>query len=186
VDEAVRRADELGRGDVLLCGERDAEPIRGFQLGNSPPEFTSERVAGKTLVLTTTNGTNALLMAASATVCYAASLLNTGAVAQRLAAHGEDVLLLCAGREGAFALEDALCAGRLARRTRELGVRFDRNDAMNAALGLARSPVTPRTLLKTAAGRRLDEIGRRDDVIFCAREDRYDVVPVLDEHRIRL
>jgi 2-phosphosulfolactate phosphatase len=186
VDDAVRRADELGRDSVLLCGERDAEPITGFHLGNSPLEFTNERVAGKTLVMTTTNGTGAFLLAASGAVCYAASLLNAGAVAQRLAEHDDDVLLLCAGREGAFALEDALCAGRIARRTRALGVRVVPNDALRAAVRLTRSPVTARALLRTAAGRRLAEIGRGDDVIFCAREDRYDVVPVLDEHRIRL
>ncbi|MGH7465227.1 MAG: 2-phosphosulfolactate phosphatase [Longimicrobiales bacterium] len=186
VDEAVRKADELGRDTVLLCGERDAEPIRGFHLGNSPMEFTRERVAGKTLIMTTTNGTNALLIGAAGTACLAASLLNARAAAQRLVELGDDVLLLCSGRESAFALEDALCAGRIARHLRELAGGMRGNDALSAVLRLSRSAPSVRTLARTAAGRRLDEIGRRDDLVFCAQENRYEAVPVLDEHRIRL
>lgn len=186
VDEAVRKADEIGRDAVLLCGERDAEPIHGFHLGNSPAEFTRERVAGKTLVMTTTNGTNALFIGAGGSSCFAGSLLNARAVAQRLVDVGADALLLCSGREGAFALEDALCAGRIARYLRVLAGRLHGNDGLSAALRLSRAAPSVRTLARTAAGRRLDEIGRRDDIVFCAQENRYDAVPVLDAHRISL
>ncbi|MEX0907569.1 MAG: 2-phosphosulfolactate phosphatase [Gemmatimonadota bacterium] len=186
VEEAVRKADELGRDAVLLCGERDAMPIRGFHLGNSPVEFTPERVAGKTLVMTTTNGTSALLAAAGADACYIGALLNVGAVARRLAAEGSDTLLLCSGREGAFALEDAACAGRIARVVRHQVEGVRGNDALRASLRIARRPPTARGLGRTAAGARLRELGRYDDLAFCAREDLHDVVPVLDEHRVRL
>src|SRR5690606_23050696 len=187
VDEAVRKAEEIGRDAVLLCGERDAEPIRGFHLGNSPLEFTSERVSGKTLVMTTTNGTSALIAGGAGTACFAGSLLNAQAVAQRLVERGEDALLLCAGREGGFALEDAICAGRIARYTASATTkRLTGNDGLTAALRVSRGAPSVRTLVRTAAGRRLDEIGRRDDIVFCAQENRYDAVPVLDEHRIRL
>jgi 2-phosphosulfolactate phosphatase len=186
VDEAVRKADELGRETVLLCGERDAEPIRGFHLGNSPLEFTREVVEGRILVMTTTNGTSALLAAGAGSSCLAGSLLNARAVARRLVELDGDALLMCSGREGRFALEDALCAGRIARHVRELGSSVSGNDALRATLRLSRSTPSLRTLVCTAAGRRLDEIGRRDDIAFCAQENRYDAVPVLDEHRIRL
>lgn len=186
VDEAVRKAEELGRDTVLLCGERDAEPIRGFHLGNSPAEFTRERVAGKTLIMTTTNGTNAVMLASSGVVVCAGALLNARAVAQKLMELDTDALLLCAGREGAFALEDAVCAGRIARHVRDLGGRPQGNDALRAALKLSSSQVTARSLGQTAAGRRLEEIGRHDDLVFCARENVHDAVPVLDEHRVRL
>ena len=186
VDEAVRKAEELGRDTVLLCGERDAEPIRGFHLGNSPAEFTRERVAGKTLIMTTTNGTNAVMLAAPGMAVFAGALLNAHAVAKKLIEMNVDVLLLCAGREGAFALEDAICAGRIARYVRGLGVRPQGNDALRAALKLSSAQVTARSLAQTAAGRRLEEIGRYEDLVFCARENVHDVVPVLDEHRVRL
>jgi 2-phosphosulfolactate phosphatase len=187
VEDAVRKAEEIGRDLALLCGEREAQPIRGFHMGNSPQEFTTERVAGRSLIMTTTNGTPALLAAAGAERCYVGSLLNVGAVADRLAAHDADALLLCAGRESAFALEDVLCAGRILRRMRDAGSVELGNDAARAALRLAGpGPIPPRALLRTAAGRQLAGIGRDEDVIFCAREDRHDVVPVLEERRLRL
>jgi 2-phosphosulfolactate phosphatase len=186
VEDAARKADQLGRDAILLCGERDAEPIRGFHLGNSPLEFTADRVGGRTLVMTTTNGTAALLAAAGAHRCYVASLLNAEATALRLAGEGADTLLLCAGREGGFALEDAVCAGRIARSLQQRVGRLQGNDALRAALRLSRSAPTARTLGRTAAGTRLRAIGRDDDVAFCARENLYDVVPVLEEQRVHL
>lgn len=186
VEDAVRKADELGRGEVVLCGERDTQPIRGFQLGNSPLEFTVERIATKPLIMTTTNGTQALLAAAGAAATYVGALLNVSAVARRLAESELDVLLMCAGREGGFALEDAICAGRIARLVRQQVAGTRGNDALVGALRLARMAPTPRRLARTAAGRRLIELGQRDDIVFCAQEDLHDVVPALDEHRIRL
>jgi 2-phosphosulfolactate phosphatase len=186
VEEAARKADQIGRDAVVLCGERDCEPIRGFQLGNSPLEFTTERVAGKTLVMTTTNGTVALLAAAGADRCYIGALVNVSAVARRLAQEGGDALLLCAGRQGAFALEDALCAGLIVRGVREESGPVSGNDGMYAAARLSARRPTPALLARTAAGRRLREIGRRDDIAFCARQDLYEGVPVFDEHRIRM
>ena len=186
VEEAARKAEQLGRDAVLLCGERDAEPIRGFHLGNSPLEFTGERVAGQTLLMTTTNGTAALLAAAGADAIYVAALLNVSAVAQRILTEKADTLLLCAGREGAFAAEDAACAGRIARLVRRALPRLQGNDAMRAATTLASRAVTPTMLAATAAGRRLRDIGRRDDLAFCAQEDLHNVVPVFDGHRIQL
>lgn len=186
VDEAVRKADELGRDAVVLCGERDTQPIKGFALGNSPLEFTAERVSGKALVMTTTNGTGAILASAAASHCYIGALLNVDAVARRLVEEGNDTLLLCAGREGTFALEDAVCAGRIARRMRELGVTLHGNDALRASVRLARTPPTARGLARTAAGTRLRELGQHEDVAFCAREDVHEQVPFLDAHRVRL
>jgi 2-phosphosulfolactate phosphatase len=186
VEDAARMAEQLGRDAVVLCGERDTQPIRGFHLGNSPLEFTAEQVAGKTLVMTTTNGTVALLAAAGAARCYIGALLNVTAVADRLVAEGSDALLLCAGRDGAFSLEDAWCAGRIAR---QVGARIGNvigNDATTAALRFARRPATVHALARTAAARRLRELGRNEDVVFCAVEDRYNAVPVFEAHRIRL
>lgn len=187
VDEAVRRAEAIGRDAVLLCGERESLPIRGFQLGNSPEEFTRERIDNRALIMTTTNGTAAVLAAAGASRCYIGAFLNASAVARKLAEHGEDALLLCAGKEGTFAAEDALCAGRVMRRLRELRKFALGNDAaVHAVKMTSKRPVTPRALARTAAGRQLREIGRAADIVFCAQEDRHDSVPVLEEHRLRL
>jgi 2-phosphosulfolactate phosphatase len=186
VDEAARKVEQLGRDAVLLCGEREALPIKGFHLGNSPLEFTREAIAGRTLLMTTTNGTAAFLAASGAGAIYAGSLLNVSAIAERIISENNDTLLLCSGREGAFAAEDAMCAGRIARVVRRRVRRLQGNDAMRAASRLARQPVTPRMLAETAAGTRLREIGRDDDLVFCAQEDLHNVVPVFDGHRIQL
>jgi 2-phosphosulfolactate phosphatase len=186
VEDATRLAEQIGRDAVLLCGERDCQPIRGFHLGNSPAEFTPDRVAGKTLIMTTTNGTGALLAAGPAERVDVASLMNVSAVAEQVAGRGTDTVLLCAGREGSFALEDAICAGRIIRRVQDLTERTQGNDAALAALRLAASAPTARALARTAAGRRLREQGFARDVSYCAVEDRHTVVPYFDRHRIRL
>src|SRR5207253_7702905 len=120
IDEAVRLGQNLDRTATLLCGERKSVRIEGFDLGNSPFEFTDDAVAGKALVMSTTNGTRAVLCAADARRALVASLLNLDAVAQAVAEDGDDVAIICAGREQRFALEDAVCAGLIAERVRRL------------------------------------------------------------------
>ena len=188
VEEAVRKAEELGRDAVLLCGERDCQRIRGFDLGNSPEEFTSERVAGRTLVMSTTNGTPALLAAAGSAERLVGALLNAGAVAQRIAVAERDALILCSGREGRFAYEDAFCAGLVLRRLRRLRPRVRTDDAGRAALRLlGRGQGSPAPVLRrSAAARRLLELGLGQDVQFCAQVDLHDVLPVFVEQRIEL
>jgi 2-phosphosulfolactate phosphatase len=189
VEIAVARAHEIGRDQCILCGERDTQPIAGFQLGNSPLEFTAQRVAGKTLVMTTTNGTRTLAVGGTGSRCLVGSLLNAGAVAQMIRDDG-DVLLLCAGREGRFALEDALCAGIIARRVLAGQRRADSqlNDAAMTAMLLARrfEKRLPEAILRTAAGRRLAELGRGEDVEYCVRADHHDRVPIVRERRVTL
>ncbi|HSJ14008.1 MAG TPA: 2-phosphosulfolactate phosphatase [Longimicrobiales bacterium] len=187
VEEAVRKADELGRADVRLCGERDVAPIPGFDLGNSPEDFTAARVAGHTLVMSTTNGTRALLATNGAALCLVGALLNVGAIARRLAADGGDGLVLCSGREGRFALEDAYCAGLLVRALRQLRPGVHTDDGGRAALRLVgRGRDALPVLERTAAARRITERGLERDVRFCAQVDVHDVVPVFDGHRIEL
>lgn len=110
--EAVRRARALGR-DVLTAGERRGETIVGFDFGNSPVEVATDRVRGKTVVFTTSNGTRALLAARYAAAVGVAALVNVRAAAIWALAEGRDVVILCAGERGARSLEDWVCAGLL-------------------------------------------------------------------------
>ena len=188
-DDAVRLAQALGREDVLLCGERRGLKIQGFDLGNSPLEFTAERVAGKVLVMSTTNGTPALTACVGAKQVLVASLLNLDAVVRELVAAGEDVEILCAGREKRFALEDALCAGMIALGVRSRLERAPRtNDAAAVAMSLARRAAgrMERWLARSAAGRALKGVGLADDVAYCAAVDRHAVVPRLKERQVSL
>ena len=96
--------------EVLLGGERLAEKIDGFDFGNSPLSYSADYVAGKTIVMTTTNGTRAILNSASAKHRYIACFLNARQVARQLREH-QHIVFICSGADDSFTLEDALCAG---------------------------------------------------------------------------
>lgn len=114
VDDAFATAQRLGRASVLLGGERNADPIPGFDLGNSPRLYNPETIVGKTIILTTTNGTLAIHASMHADAVYAASMLNYKAVAARLAQSSPSrLVIVCSGTDGRPALEDELCAARI-------------------------------------------------------------------------
>jgi 2-phosphosulfolactate phosphatase len=188
IEEALRLANTFGRDEVLLCGERKCLPIEGFDLGNSPREFTRERVAGKTLVMTTTNGTAAVALTAGASRVLIGSLLNLSAVVAELARATGDPVLLCAGRERHFALEDATVAGLLAARLMDARPGdWALNDGALAALALAREfGVKAGAFRMTASGRQLLAVGHESDLDFCAQMDTLQVLPVLHERSISL
>src|SRR5260370_2380608 len=113
VDEARALAGSMRAGRVLLGGERGGAPIEGFDLGNSPGEYTSRVCSGTALVLTTTNGTRALLRAAEAERTLIAAFVNYSAVCEQLRHDLRPLHIVCAGTEGEPSLEDTLLAGAL-------------------------------------------------------------------------
>jgi 2-phosphosulfolactate phosphatase len=168
VDEALELRARLGDG--VLAGERDAVEIPGFDLGNSPQEFVEP--LGETMILTTTNGTRAIITAAErAETVLVGSLLNLAAVADA-ARGGGDVEVVCAGLQGRFTIDDAYCAGRIV----EI-VGGQRSDAAEAAVRLARS--FPSALDGIGASENPEHARLGEDIAFCARESVLDVVPRL-------
>ena len=172
----VEDARALREADVTLGGERLGVRIDGFDLGNSPSEYLEPRTS--TLALSTTNGTRAIVTAAErCDRVYIASLLNLAAVTDVARSDGDDVAVFCAGVKGAFALDDAYVAGRVAE---SLG--FERSDAAEAALRLARSYSGAEPAFRASrSGRDLIEHGPEleADIARCARESVLDVVPRL-------
>lgn len=166
--------------DVLLAGEQGGEAIAGFHCGNSPADFTPARVAGRTVVLTTTNGTAAMLRAAAGAVAALASLTNLTAAARWALQQGRDVSILCAGDNGAFSLEDAVCAGLLVARLSDGASGLVLSEGAQAALGLGRhyGPRLHQLGEDSRWARRLRQRGRGNDVASCLRADVSDVVPV--------
>jgi len=166
IEEARALRDELGEG--LLGGERIGIRIEGFDVGASPREFLDPRA--ETLILSTTNGTRAILTAAaSCDAVLLGSLLNLGAVVGAAREQAEDVAIICAGFKGAFALDDAYCAGRI---VQELDA--DRSDAAIAAELIAASFADAHTALNA---RTYGPPGLEYDIAWCARESVLDVVP---------
>jgi 2-phosphosulfolactate phosphatase len=191
-EEALRLAQTIGSDDVLLAGEQNCVRIPGFQLGNSPLEMTESAVRNKTIIVTTTNGTKALLACQGAGAVYptcAANLSLAGEKAREALERDRDMLIVCAGRDGAFSLDDAYCAGRLA--VAALGGRKPRrglNDAALATLDLVRryGDNWERPLSYSRAGRELIKLGFRDDVLDAGRLDAYPVLPTFHERRVTL
>jgi 2-phosphosulfolactate phosphatase len=168
----IEQAQALRRElpDSLVGGERNAVRIEGFDVGASPREFLEARA--QTLILSTTNGTRAILAAASRCgEVVLGSLLNFGAVVDAARGRGEDVVVLCAGFKGAFALDDAYCAGRI---VQLLG--GERSDAAIAAELVAAAFPTAAAGLNA---RTYGPPGLEKDIAFCARENVLDVVPRL-------
>ncbi|HEV2130202.1 MAG TPA: 2-phosphosulfolactate phosphatase [Longimicrobiaceae bacterium] len=188
IDEALRLANTFGRDEVLLTGERRCLRIEGFDLGNSPREYTAERVAGKTLVMTTTNGTHALSLAGGAARVFIGALLNLEAIVEELVRTEADPVLVCSGRERRLALEDAVCAGAMAARLieRRPGA-WQLNDGALAALALTeRFGIGEDLFARTAAGQAIAEAGLAEDLAFCAQTDRHPLLPVLQNRNITL
>jgi 2-phosphosulfolactate phosphatase len=168
IDEARTLRESLGEG--LLGGERNAARIEGFDVGASPREFLEPRA--ETLILSTTNGTRAILSAAaSCEEVLLGSLLNLEAVATAARERHHDVAVICAGFQGAFAIDDAYCAGRIVQL-----LEAERSDAALAAELLARSFPDASAGLNA---RTYGPPGLEDDIAWCARENVLEIVPRL-------
>lgn len=172
VDEA--KAIHAAQTEALLAGERKCVRIPGFDLGNSPQEFLEPR--GTTVILTTTNGTRALVAATrSCERVLAGSLLNLDAVVRAVRDSGGSVAILCAGVLGQFAMDDAYVAGRIVER-----LDGTPTDAASAALRLAASFSGARAgLAASQSARNLIDANLDSDIDWCARESVLDVVPAV-------
>ncbi|HVX13385.1 MAG TPA: 2-phosphosulfolactate phosphatase [Pirellulales bacterium] len=194
VDDAMRAVAKLPAGQAVLGGERGGLKIEGFDLGNSPDEFTSASVGGRTLVFTTTNGTRAMTHARLARRVLIGAFANGSAVVESLADAG-DVRLLCAGTRGEITREDVLFAGFVAdgllRRRTEDESSVEINDQLLLARDAWRAFLARATgsdlsvelaaeLRSTQGGRNLKKIGLEHDIDVAAQLDRFKIVPELD------
>ncbi len=187
-EEAVRLTANLEKNGYVLAGERKSLKIEGFALGNSPREMTPEAVGGKTIYFSTTNGTPALVAAAGGDPVLVAAAVNFSAVAERARALFDergDLVVVCAGREKQFALEDAYVAGRLVKAVRKGWRKIGLNDAAAVALDLTSRYTTWAAALEASeAARQLRAVELADDVVFSAKADRFTVVPSFVDRRI--
>jgi 2-phosphosulfolactate phosphatase len=190
VDEARRLAGELGQG-ALLGGERGGLRIPGFDLGNSPREYTAGRVAGQTVVITTTNGTAALHASRDAAEIVVGAIVNRTAVAEavrRLAGNRGVVHLVCAGTDGAVSAEDVLAAGAILDAASADGRDDVLDKAAREALAFFRRVVASGDVAaalvvdfcRSPGGANLVDLGMEADLPLAAAIDSFAVVPRLD------
>ena len=190
-DEVITRAKQFDRGEVRLAGERKMHIVPGFDLGNSPGEFTREAVEGKTVLLTTTNGTAAMVGLQTARDVVVASYVNLHAVSVLLrtaARAGTDVTLICAGRDKLFSLEDAACAGRYVRAIAKRLSKVELGDGAFACTVIDRKygDRLDQLFADSEAGQALVEAGYTADLETCAAVDSCPVIPIFQDRQITL
>jgi 2-phosphosulfolactate phosphatase len=193
IDETLRAAERFGRGEILLGGERQGKLIPGFDLGNSPAEYTRERIAGRRILFTTTNGARALEHSRRARRVLVGAVVNRTSVASAAKGDG-NVAILCAGTDGVVADEDRLAGGAIVEALMNAGTFWEPDapaiEALRAwqelredALAIDRGSVESMFLSAirdTRGGRNLISIGHVTDLADCARIDSLHVVPQLD------
>jgi 2-phosphosulfolactate phosphatase len=187
VEEAKALAGDMPAGKVLLAGERGGRPLPGFDLGNSPREFTPKTCAGTTLVLTTTNGTRALLRAAEAERVLVAAFVNYSAVCEQLRQDRRAVHIVCSGTEGQPTLEDTLLAGALVEfLCEEMDVTL--NDSARLAWDCFENHgrVLVGALEISQGGANLRRLGYDEDIQAAADVDKFALVPELRRDPLRI
>jgi 2-phosphosulfolactate phosphatase len=179
VEFAVKVSGGMFGGQTLLGGERNTKKIEGFALGNSPFEYTPEIVAGKSIVLYTTNGTKAIAKAKFSQNLFTCSFLNVSSLAAHLVTLDKDLEIVCAGRMNNFSMEDSVCAGKLISEMLKLNENISLFDSASACLALNKS--FGKNLLKmlkeTDHGKILIENGFENDLKFCSKLNSSSVIP---------
>lgn len=178
---------QFGKGRALLGGERHGVKVKDFHLGNSPEEYSSNVVRGKTIIFTTTNCTRNLMALKGPKGVIVCSFVNLPAVAEYLSRGDADIVLALSGTDGQISLEDAVCGGMLIHllsKKRQVAL-SDSTRCAYVLYGHYGHDIR-QTLLDSSHGRRLLELGFKKDIYFCAEVGKYDVIPVYARGRVVL
>lgn len=187
-EEALSLAKKLDRESCMVAGEVYGTKPPDFDLGNSPLEFTPETIAGKTVILLTTNGTKAIKHSKPAKNVLIGSFLNLNAVCSRALGFQKDITIICSGTRGNIALEDVLAAGCHVAELVEHCQEIRLSELSKTFYFLYEYFKGDLTHLLSAArsGVRLQKHGCEDDIGFCLQKDRFRVVPVFKYNSIKL
>lgn len=163
--------------NIIKCGERNALKINGFDLGNSPLEFTKEKILGKDIYMSTTNGTKAVENSLSAEKIIICSFLNIKSVSEKLLEYKKDVVIVCAGTNGKFSLDDTLCAGLIIKEMQK-HTEIQMNDVLLAAVRISESHENIKDILKGSTHyERLLSLGFEKDMEHIFSLNKYSIVP---------
>ncbi|MGF1923451.1 MAG: 2-phosphosulfolactate phosphatase [Bacteroidia bacterium] len=181
VEDCLKFSDK----GYLLAAERNGEVVKGYDFGNSPFSYTKDKVDGKTIVLTTTNGTKAMHMAQErAHMVVVGSFLNLTSLSDWLKAQDKNVLLLCAGWKDQFNLEDTLFAGAVVNVLRKDFMHFDDSCVAAEDMYLLAKDDLRQYLRKSSHSHRLEQLNIEEDVKFCLQIDVCKVIPVLEGEKL--
>jgi 2-phosphosulfolactate phosphatase len=189
VEAATKLMSSLDRESTLLCGETEGKKVQGFDLGNSPLEYTRDAVEKKTLIFASTNGTKLMARGLNAQQQLICSFVNVGKVVERVRPDDPELIIVSSGMNGRFSLEDAVCAGMVVARLAEsFSETWDINDGAHAAIALYEKfgGDIRSMLFNTTHGQHLVSLGFASDVDVSSRVDSVPVLPLLKQGRITL
>lgn len=178
VEEAVKKSKEFKKGDCILGGERKAVKIGGFDLSNSPLEYTEEVVKDKTVIITTTNGTRSLTKCKSAKRVFVGAMINGKAVAEKLVEIGEDVVIVNAGTNGQFSMDDFICAGYMINEMLKISNKLELTDIAKTANYIYENNKGIDSFINSARHYGvMKELGLMNDVKYAMKKEITDIVP---------
>lgn len=188
IESAVKVSGSLFGDVTLRGGERNGKIIDGFNLGNSPREYTEEAVRGKSIIYTTTNGSATMVKARYAKNLIIAGFMNLSKVTAFLKAMKEDFLIICAGKQNDFCMEDAVCAGMILYKFQKSNRNLLLDDAGLASVMLFKKIGRNVMIMlqESDHGKFLSEIGYEDDLTVCAAIDSVPVLPMMSGNVIKL
>lgn len=186
--EASKISQNVDSDNYLLCGEKDGEKIEGYDLGNSPLEYSTEIVKDKTLIFNTTNGTKAIKKSLGSSRIYIASFLNVSAIVEELKHQENDIVLVCAGWKGRLAFEDMLLAGNIIYLMSDGKLANDSRDGAKVAFGLfdKYGDDISSVVHQSNHAMRLKDIIGTEDIDYCCQVDITNILPRLKEGMITL
>lgn len=175
-----------GKVDTVLIGERYSKKVSGFDLGNSPSEISTINLTNKNVVITSTNGTKALQKVKKAAHILVGCFLNATYCIERALNYKKDIVIICAGRRGEFAIEDGLAAGMMINHLSNKDLKIEFSDS---ALMLKNNFACNQALLidmiqQGETGRRLLETAQKDDIRFCLQLDQYPINAIYEKDGI--
>ena len=181
-DEAKKLAENYCSDDILLCGEREGKQISGFDLGNSPREYSRKNIRNKIIILSTTNGIRTIELAKKSKEIIVGCFLNMQAVVEYCQSYSGKVLLVCSGDRGALSLEDTVCAGMM-KLMSEKDAKIDKHHYDDSLIACSMYRKYRKNLLHMMQisiwGKHLMQMGLQQDLIYCAQINMYHHVPVL-------
>ena len=188
VEEAFQVTKTFPPNTALLGGERESRKVKGFDLGNSPGEYRSEKVAGKRLILTTTNGTRAFHSVSAAAEILVGSFFNVTAAVRRCLEGERDLLFFPSGDEGNFSLEDTVCGGmfidRIVKKVKKPITLTDTSHAAHILFQRFEANLVEAFYL-SSHGKDLVDRGFEEDLPYCAQVDITNIVPVFKDGVIK-
>lgn len=188
IDFAMKISVNAHGGQTLLCGERNTKMIDGFDLGNSPQDYTKGLVHKKSIILFTTNGSKSIVKAKYSEKLLVASFNNLSAIAERLIDLDSNVEIIASGSNGMFCIEDTICAGALIQTMKSIKEDIEITDAGWASLVLNDQfgSDIAKMLRESEHGKLLIENGFEEDLAFCSERDNMPIIPFYKGGEIKL